>query len=92
MARAKEILERLSSLVRGKEEIELDIYRIGDLAGKFALSLRTLRFYEDRGLLSPERAGSTRLYDQDEHNRLKVILFCKLVGLPLSDIQEVLKI
>ena len=39
-----------------------DIYRIGDLASEFGVTLRTLRFYEDRGLLSPQRSGSTRLY------------------------------
>ena len=38
-------------------------YTIGDLAREFGVSLRTLRFYEDRGLLKPQRAGASRLYD-----------------------------
>ena len=69
-----------------------EIYRIGDLAREFDVSLRTLRFYEDRGLISPQRSGSTRLYSQDDRARLKVILLAKSVGFSLVDIQELLAI
>ena len=69
-----------------------EIYRIGDLAREFDVSLRTLRFYEDRGLISPQRSGSTRLYSQDDRARLKIILLAKSVGFSLVDIQELLAI
>ena len=39
-----------------------DFVRIGEMAKTFGVTLRTLRFYEDKGLLSPKRDGSTRLY------------------------------
>ncbi|HHV70678.1 MAG TPA: MerR family transcriptional regulator, partial [Ochrobactrum intermedium] len=51
------------------------LYRIGDLAEEFDLTLRALRFYEDKGLLSPRRAGVTRLYDNKDHTRLRLVLF-----------------
>ncbi|MEM7289198.1 MAG: MerR family transcriptional regulator [Pseudomonadota bacterium] len=69
-----------------------EVYRIGDLAREFDVSLRTLRFYEDRGLITPVRSGSTRLYSRDDRKRLKIILLAKNVGFSLIDIQEILKI
>ena len=64
--------------------------RIGDLAREFGVTLRALRFYEDRGLIHPERSGTTRLYDETQRKRLDVILFCKRIGLSLEDIRTVL--
>lgn len=69
-----------------------DVYRIGDLAREFGVTLRTLRFYEDRGLLHPERSRSTRLYSQKERSRLKVILLAKRVGFSLVEIQEIMEV
>ena len=92
MKSAHSMLEHLieSTPCRGVEKKE--IYRIGDLARDFDVSLRTLRFYEDRGLLSPERSGSTRLYSNADRRRLKLILMAKNVGFSLVDIQELLDI
>lgn len=69
-----------------------ETYRIGDLAREFDITLRTLRFYEDRGLIHPKRDGSTRLYSDYDRSRLSVILLAKKVGFSLVDIQEVLHI
>ena len=57
-------------------EVEADegYYRIGDMAREFDVTLRTLRFYEDKGLLSPKREGSTRLYSRRDRTRLQLIL------------------
>jgi len=68
------------------------IYRIGDLAREFGVTLRTLRFYEDRDLITPKRMGSTRLYSEDDRSRLKLILLAKRVGFSLIDIQEIMEI
>ena len=45
---------------------EKNIVRIGEMARKYGVTLRTLRFYEDKGLISPKREGSTRLYSRRE--------------------------
>lgn len=66
------------------------VYRIGELASEFDVTLRTLRFYEDKGLLQPRRIGSTRLYSRRDRARLKLILLGKRVGFPLQDIREML--
>ncbi|MEO0329445.1 MAG: MerR family transcriptional regulator [Pseudomonadota bacterium] len=89
---ARDILENLSLLVVRDGDDKKDRYRIGDLAREFDISLRTLRFYEDRGLLQPVRAGSTRLYSPEDRERLKIILLVKSVGFSLVDIQEFLEI
>jgi DNA-binding transcriptional MerR regulator len=56
----------------------------------FAVTARALRFYEDEGLLSPERRGSARLYSDRDRARLTWILRGKRVGFSLSDIKEML--
>ncbi len=66
------------------------VYKIGDLAREYGVSLRTLRFYEDRGLINPARSGTTRLYSHDDRERLRIALFCKRIGLSLDEIREVL--
>jgi DNA-binding transcriptional MerR regulator len=65
-------------------------YSISDLAKEFALTTRTIRFYEDEGLLSPRRAGSRRIYAERERVRIKLILRGKRLGLSLSEIRELL--
>lgn len=68
------------------------VYKIGDLAREFDVTLRTLRFYEDRGLINPGRAGTTRLYSAEDRERLRVALFCKRIGLSLGEIRQVLEL
>ena len=63
-------------------------YTIGDLAREFGVSLRALRFYEDRGLLQPQRRGLSRLYDAADRLRLQMILKGKQLGFTLPEIGE----
>lgn len=65
-------------------------FTIGDLSREFGTTLRTLRFYEDRGLLSPERDGLSRIYGRRDRARLKLILMGKRVGFSLEAIKEML--
>lgn len=65
-------------------------YTISELAREFGVTPRALRFYEDKDMLHPERDGMMRVYRNRDRGRLKVILQCKRVGLPLADIREIL--
>lgn len=65
-------------------------FTIGDLAREFGVTLRTLRFYEDKQLLNPKRQGTSRLYSRRDRARLKLILLGKKVGFPLTEIRTML--
>jgi len=65
-------------------------YTITELAREFGVTPRTLRFYEDKGLLSPTRRGQNRVFSYRDRVRLKLILQGKRVGFPLADIKELL--
>lgn len=67
-------------------------FRIGELAREFDITLRTLRFYEDKGLLKPRRVGNMRLYSRSDRARLHIILLGKRVGFSLKDIREILEL
>lgn len=71
---------------------ERTTFRIGDLAREFGVTLRTLRFYEDRGLLSPERRGTTRLYSRRDRMRLRLVLICKILGFSLTEAKQIIEI
>ncbi|MCC5854891.1 MAG: MerR family DNA-binding transcriptional regulator [Idiomarina sp.] len=62
-----------------------DNFSIGDLAREFDITTRSIRFYEDQGLLSPERRGQTRIYSQRDRVRLKLILRGKRLGFTLAE-------
>ena len=65
-------------------------FTITQLAEEFDLSLRTLRFYEDKGLINPKRDGQHRLYSRRDKARVKLILMGKKVGFSLTDIRQML--
>ncbi|MGH8704778.1 MAG: MerR family transcriptional regulator [Burkholderiales bacterium] len=65
-------------------------YSIGDLAREFDVTPRAIRFYEDRGLLAPRRAGQRRVYSPRDRTRLKLTLRGKRLGLTLSEIRELI--
>jgi len=67
-----------------------DLVRIGEMAKKYGVTLRTLRFYEDKGLLNPQRDGSTRLYTRRDRARLKLILLGRKVGFSLRDVKQMM--
>ena len=62
--------------------------RIGDLAREFDLTTRAIRFYEDCGLLAPQRHGRTRVYSARDRTRLKLTLRGKRLGLTLAQVKE----
>jgi DNA-binding transcriptional MerR regulator len=65
-------------------------WTIGELAAEFDTTLRTIRFYEDRGLLTPERAGTTRVFHDRDRVRLQLILRGKRLGFTLAEIAHVI--
>jgi DNA-binding transcriptional MerR regulator len=67
-------------------------FGIGELAREFGVTRRTLRFYESKGLLFPERNGNNRIYSRADRARLKLILLGKRVGLPLASIKTLLEL
>ena len=68
-------------------------YTISALAEEFDVSQRTIRFYEEKGLISPSRTpGNQRTYSKEDRIRLKLILRGKRFGLALDDIAEILGI
>src|SRR5215217_678440 len=79
--------EETSSLLAARRVDRPKTYTIGDLAREFGVTLRTLRFYEDRGLLSPRREGTARIYDARDRARLSVILKGKQLGFTLTEIR-----
>ena len=60
------------------------------MAKKYGVTLRTLRFYEDKGLLSPKRDGTTRLYTRRDSRRLKLILLGRKVGFSLREVKQIM--
>ncbi len=67
----------------------METYSIRDLADAFGVTTRTIRFYEDEGLLHPTREGTTRLYSRRSRTRLKLILRGKRLGFTLAEIREI---
>lgn len=64
--------------------------RIGEMARAFGVTLRALRFYEDKGLLQPKRMGSTRLYSPRDKARLKLVLLGRRIGFSLRDVKQMI--
>jgi DNA-binding transcriptional MerR regulator len=68
----------------------VDAFTIRDLTREFGVSARTLRFYEEKGLLSPRRNGQERRYSRRDRARLKYVLMGKSVGFSLGEVREML--
>jgi DNA-binding transcriptional MerR regulator len=65
-------------------------YTISDLAGEFDVTTRTIRFYEEKGLLKPLREGTRRIYSPADRTRLRLILRGKRLGLSLDESAEII--
>lgn len=63
-------------------------YSISELAHEFDVTPRTIRYYEDEGLLTPQREGQTRIYSHRDKIRLKLTLRGKRLGFSLAEIRE----
>jgi DNA-binding transcriptional MerR regulator len=69
-----------------------DLFSIGDLSREFGVTTRTIRFYEDQGLLSPTRNGQNRIYQARDRVRLKLILRGKRLGFSLKEINKLIEL
>ena len=67
-------------------------YSIGELARELELTPRTIRFYEDEGLLTPKRKGHARIYNRRDRARLMLICRGKRLGFSLADIRRFLEL
>ena len=65
-------------------------FTITELAREFDVTTRTIRFYEDQGLLAPARRGQTRIYAPRDRTRLKLILRGKRLGFSLSEVADII--
>ena len=65
-------------------------FTIGQMASEFGVTLRTLRFYEDKGMLKPRREGTSRYYAGPDRLRLQMILKGKQLGFTLAEIRELI--
>ena len=69
-----------------------ETYSISDLASEFGVTTRTIRFYEDQGLLSPKRQGSARIFSARDRVRLKLALRGKRLGFSIAEIRELFEL
>lgn len=67
-------------------------FTISELAKEFSVTTRTIRFYEDQGLLSPKREGMNRIFTQRDRVRLKLALRGKRLGFSLGEIRELFEL
>lgn len=67
-----------------------ELTRIGDMARLYGVTLRALRFYEDKGLINPVRQGTTRLYTRRDRARLTLILRGRKIGFSLREVKQLL--
>ena len=65
-------------------------WNIAELAKEFDVTTRTIRFYEDKGLISPERVGQRRVYHLRDRVRLQLIMRGKRLGFSLDEIQKMI--
>ena len=74
----------------GDDSVTDKIYSVTQLAKDLGVTPRTIRFYEDQGLISPQRAGNTRVYTHRDRARMILILRGKRLGFSIKDIKEFL--
>ena len=67
-------------------------YSITELTREFGVSTRTLRFYEDEGLIHPERRGRTRLYRTADRHLIQEILRGRRIGFTIAEIREIIQV
>jgi DNA-binding transcriptional MerR regulator len=73
-----------------RDDDAAELFGITELCREFGITLRTIRFYEDKGLLSPRRINGARVYTRRDRARLALILRSKAIGAPLSEIKHYL--
>ena len=73
-----------------REDAGSELFGITELCREFGITLRSIRFYEDKGLLAPRRVGGTRVYTRRDRARLALILRSKAIGASLAEIKHYL--
>src|SRR5580658_6072612 len=73
-------------------ELSERLYSVTELGLELGISARTIRFYEDKGLISPQRAGNNRVYTYRDRARMILILRGKRLGFSLREIKEYLEL
>ena len=73
-----------------RDEGSSELFGITELCGEFGITLRSIRFYEDKGLLAPRRINGTRVYTRRDRARLALILRSKAIGASLAEIKHYL--
>jgi DNA-binding transcriptional MerR regulator len=90
-ARGRNVIWAGSSPASGPAGAEKAEFSINELATEFSLTHRALRFYESRGLLSPQRDGRRRIFSRADRERLALILKGKKLGFTLTEISEMVE-
>ncbi|MBS1270134.1 MAG: HTH-type transcriptional regulator CueR [Gammaproteobacteria bacterium] len=84
------MLQRARASPNEADSTDKERYSITQLAREFDITTRAIRFYEDRGLISPGRSGTTRIYTARDRVRLKLVLRGKRLGFSLKEIANIL--
>ena len=82
--------KRADTTIDTPDALNRETFTISDLSAEFDVTARALRFYEDQGLIAPERQGLSRIYSKRDRARLAWILRAKRVGFSLSEIREMI--
>lgn len=82
--------KRADATIDTPDALGRETYSISDLSAEFDVTARALRFYEDQGLIAPERQGLSRIYSMRDRARLAWILRAKRVGFSLAEIREMI--
>lgn len=82
--------KRADATIETPDALGRETYTISDLSSEFDVTARALRFYEDQGLIAPERHGLSRIYSKRDRARLAWILRAKRVGFSLAEIREMI--
>ncbi|HEV7234525.1 MAG TPA: MerR family DNA-binding transcriptional regulator [Sphingorhabdus sp.] len=81
---------RADATIDTPDAFNRESFTISDLSSEFDVTARALRFYEDQGLIAPERLGLARIYSKRDRARLAWILRAKRVGFSLAEIREMI--
>jgi DNA-binding transcriptional MerR regulator len=73
-----------------RRESDLESWTIAQVADEFGVTHRTVRHYEDLGLITPERRGQQRVYHRRDRTRLNLILRGKRLGFPLEEVRTII--
>ncbi|HEY8822572.1 MAG TPA: MerR family DNA-binding transcriptional regulator, partial [Dermatophilaceae bacterium] len=83
-------MTRVDTVGKARTAHDARTWTIGQLADEFAVTHRTIRYYEDLGLISPQRRSTVRIYHRRDRTRLNLILRGKRLGFPLEEIRTII--